>query len=130
MDRAERICRALLYVRPSQLRCYSPSRGEYDACIGNDLFLSRDIPPNTHIVYFVIAIQMMEKTGIELLNFSEIGHNIIKMSCNSVSQIRIRQCCILFGMPFSFTGLSLTASLVSFFVFKALTAITQKASKR
>ena len=55
MDRgAEQICRALLYVRPSQLRCYSPSRGEYDVCIGNGLFSSRDIiPPNTHTVYFV-----------------------------------------------------------------------------
>ena len=53
MERAERICRALLYVRPSQLRCYSPSRSEYDVCIGNGLFSSRDIPPNTHIVCFV-----------------------------------------------------------------------------
>jgi len=53
MDRAERICRALLYIRPSQLRCYSPSRGEYDVFIGNGLFSSRDIPPNTNIVYFV-----------------------------------------------------------------------------
>ena len=53
MERAERICRALLYVRPSQLRCYSPGRNEYDVRIGNGLFSSRDIPPNTHIVYFV-----------------------------------------------------------------------------
>ena len=65
MDRAERICRALLYVRPSQLRCYSPSRGEYDVCIGNGSFSSRDIPPNIHIVYFVIAIQIIEKMGIK-----------------------------------------------------------------
>ena len=53
MERAERICRALLYFRPSQLRCYSPSRSAYDICIGNGLFSSRDIPANTHIVYFV-----------------------------------------------------------------------------
>ena len=50
MERAERICRALLYVRPSQLRCYSPSTSAYDVCIDNGLFSSRDIPPN---VYFV-----------------------------------------------------------------------------
>ena len=53
MDRAERFCRALLYVRPSQLRCYSPSRSEYDVCIGNGYFFFFFIPPNTHIVYFV-----------------------------------------------------------------------------
>ena len=45
-----------LYYSPSQLRCYSPSRGEHDVCIGNGLFSSRDIeiPPNTHIIVYLV----------------------------------------------------------------------------
>ena len=53
MDRAERICRAHLYVRSSHLKRYRQRRSRYEIPIGNGLFSSRDIPCNTHIVYFV-----------------------------------------------------------------------------
>ena len=53
MDRAERICRAHLYVRSSHLKRYRQRRSRYEIPIGNGLFTSRDIPCNTHIVYFV-----------------------------------------------------------------------------
>jgi hypothetical protein len=53
MNRAERICRAHLYVRSSHLKRYRQRRSRYEIPIGNGLFSSRDIPCNTHIVYFV-----------------------------------------------------------------------------
>ena len=53
MDRAERICRAHLYVRSSHLKRYRQYRSRYEIPIVNGLFLTRDISCNTHIVYFV-----------------------------------------------------------------------------
>jgi len=53
MNRAERILRANLYVRPSQLRRYSNQMRNYSLEIGNGLFTSRAIAHNTHIVSFV-----------------------------------------------------------------------------
>ena len=53
MDRAERICRAHLYVRSSHLKRYRQRRSRYEIPIGNGLFSSRDVPCNSHFVYFV-----------------------------------------------------------------------------
>ena len=54
MDRAERICRAHLYVRSSHLKRYRQQRrSRHEIPIGNGLFSSRDIPCNTHIVYLM-----------------------------------------------------------------------------
>ena len=50
MDRADRICRAHLYVCPSHLKQYRKRRSRYEIPIGNGLFSSRDIPC---IVYFM-----------------------------------------------------------------------------
>ena len=53
MERAERICRAHLYVRPSHLKRYRVCLNRYEIPIGMGLFTSRDIPSGTHIVFFV-----------------------------------------------------------------------------
>ena len=53
MARAERILRAHLYVRPSQLRRYNRLSRNYSFEIGNGLFTTRTIPKDTHIVDFV-----------------------------------------------------------------------------
>ena len=53
MERAERISRAHLYVRPSHLMRYRVRRNRYEIPIGMGLFTARDIPSGTHIVFFV-----------------------------------------------------------------------------
>jgi len=53
MERAERICRAHLCVRPSHLKRYRVRRNRYEIPIGMGLFTSRDISSGTHIVFFV-----------------------------------------------------------------------------
>ena len=53
MARAERLLRAQLYVKPTQLRRYCPRAKAYNLEIGNGLFCSRPIPSGTHIVSFV-----------------------------------------------------------------------------
>ena len=53
MARAERLLRAQLFVKPSQLRRYSPRTKTYNIEIGNGLFSSRPIASGVHIVSFV-----------------------------------------------------------------------------
>ena len=65
MDRAARICRAHLYVRPSYLKRYRNRRCRYEIPIGNGLFSSRDIPcDDTHIVYFFVGELMTDPVVI------------------------------------------------------------------
>ena len=53
MARAERLLRAQLYVKPSQLRRYCPRSKAYNLEIGNGLFSSRPIASGVHILSFV-----------------------------------------------------------------------------
>ena len=53
MERAERISRAHLYVRPSHLKRYRVRRNRYEIPIGIGLFTACVIPSGTHIVFFV-----------------------------------------------------------------------------
>ena len=85
MERAERICRAHLYVRPSHSKRYRVRRNRYDIPIGMGLFTSRDISSGTHIVFFVGELLLDPAEIIRRIAQSERGGYMLSNATKTVS---------------------------------------------
>ena len=87
MERAERISRAHLYVRPSHLKRYQVRRNRYEIPIGMGLFTAHDIPSGTHIVFSVGELLTDPAESVRRSAQSERGGYLLSNATKTVSSL-------------------------------------------